>query len=1233
MYRFRGRVIPLVLTAILMVTTLHYQMPEGIMTGPVVTVDIAADMVHAGGSIGVIVEVEDFDGESYAPMDLVEVTLSAEIGSFTPETATTDVEGVCYFEYFAPEEVDGPTDVTITATAEQGAIDPTGSDEVKVTYHLEGIVTGPTQVLAGGKSENYILQVTAGGQPVSGINVMPTVIGSGTLGTYSRQTNSTGQAILTVHPGSSAGQISMIVQINSGSYFASAASKAVHVVEELAPLEVQIDVGNQMYQWGVGRIHAKVVRGADPVAGIDVLFRSSLGYFLQENVQTDQEGNAKGFLLASHGDGDSDYEININITASDGIETAYIEGIKEVSRFDTDLDLEFSYYPPGGQMKSQLFPGEQIFNQPRFEVRFGYVADMKLKFVLTGEENYTRILAEDISTFDLMDGSTKDVIYDPGLISLYTVPEDPIPGRYRYQYVFTDRTGEHVYASYGPYDPYDTDRPLFITIHDEGLDDWTFMYYLAGDNDLAPYMDHELERLENEAPNGEFKVYVFFDRNNNSNHVKHYDGQRWWGSKSFDLEEGRESGGYPRIVTSSSAVNLYRFMTWVADRSPSGHYGLVLSDHGMGYKGMCHDLHRATDPYGGYIGSSLMSLDQIRLALEIFNIARRKAEVVTLAACGMAGFEMASILSSGTDYIVASELPTYPEHGLATEKVLEHLKGYDWNEYSPTPFQVAVDFVNGFVEESGGTQYDSSVCVMETVHVKDLMDDLNSTLRLFYYNWELLGECFSTAFDETTRVPGPELGEMENGDLREFLVLLRNEASYFLHDASGRAIYNKLGSCIDHFDDIIEYAHLTDGLSGMSLYMPTEPIPTDLGIYSWDYLRTLPFDTDYYTICLMLHSGLEYNSQDQEDDFTPLEPVDGHIIDDDGNGLGNRVVINLTPDQEDDRQIVYRVVIDCLQFSGKGGGYLSDMLMKRLILDHDDIEGRTQIETTLPVPGWYTIIARVLNDDNEIVQKFIVGNYTMESSEPEGGPPSLMISSLKNTMTVGDEIEFEAEISDPDGDDVDIVWDHDHRDGFSFDSFEEEVSVRYFKPGNATITCTVTDGEHTVVETIDIVVEPSLGNNAPTAGLSSEIDEQGVLTLSAGELSSDPDDDMLLYKFNFGDGNWTDWIEDGLVSHHYSQNGTYNCSVRVMDIRGSVSNRSFLIVEVESVSDIPGDMDDDDDDNDDAISSGVSAGIIIAIMGVFALVLLAILAGLIFFVKLQKKKEDVDDDDDDEETW
>ncbi len=59
-----------------------------------------------------------------------------------------------------------------------------------------------------------------------------------------------------------------------------------------------------------------------------------------------------------------------------------------------------------------------------------------------------------------------------------------------------------------------------------------------------------------------------------------------------------------------------------------------------------------------------------------------------------------------------------------------------------------------------------------------------------------------------------------------------------------------------------------------------------------------------------------------------------------------------------------------------------------------------------------------------------------------------------------------------------------------------------------------------------------------------------------GSLSVDPDRDIILYKWDFGDNNEGTGV---LVTHHFKENGTFTVSLTVTDSRG-ISNSSSIVV-------------------------------------------------------------------------
>ncbi len=121
------------------------------------------------------------------------------------------------------------------------------------------------------------------------------------------------------------------------------------------------------------------------------------------------------------------------------------------------------------------------------------------------------------------------------------------------------------------------------------------------------------------------------------------------------------------------------------------------------------------------------------------------------------------------------------------------------------------------------------------------------------------------------------------------------------------------------------------------------------------------------------------------------------------------------------------------------------------------------------------------------------------------------------------------------------------------------VSVQhtYALAGRFTITLTVSDSAtppntDTATKTVTIAatVPPTGGiNHAPTASLvispaQGSINDEFTFDASG---SKDADSDPLAYRFNFGDGNETEFVSEKIVTHEYDKAGSYVVRLTVRD--------------------------------------------------------------------------------------
>jgi PKD repeat protein len=148
-------------------------------------------------------------------------------------------------------------------------------------------------------------------------------------------------------------------------------------------------------------------------------------------------------------------------------------------------------------------------------------------------------------------------------------------------------------------------------------------------------------------------------------------------------------------------------------------------------------------------------------------------------------------------------------------------------------------------------------------------------------------------------------------------------------------------------------------------------------------------------------------------------------------------------------------------------------------------------------------------------------------------------------------------------------WDFDN-DG-TVDSREENPTYKYTEEGVYTVLLTVfeEDGDTATMKKDDYInvsnvnKEPIADPNGPYTGT------EGIPVTFNGTGSFDPDGSIVLYSWDFGDGN----TETGAsTTHIYVQNGTYNVSLTILDNQDSdgVNFTTATITDTNPVADFTG---------------------------------------------------------------
>ncbi len=161
-------------------------------------------------------------------------------------------------------------------------------------------------------------------------------------------------------------------------------------------------------------------------------------------------------------------------------------------------------------------------------------------------------------------------------------------------------------------------------------------------------------------------------------------------------------------------------------------------------------------------------------------------------------------------------------------------------------------------------------------------------------------------------------------------------------------------------------------------------------------------------------------------------------------------------------------------------------------------------------------------------------------------PPVANFSYDPVTPDVDEKVLFRSTFSDSDGTVVNWTW--DFGDG-SQNIYGPNVTHRYADNGNYTVNMRVRDDGGT---TISVAKNITVKNSPPVCHTMEDIEdyEERYLLFTGYGNDTPSDRYSLLYRWDFGDGNSTDWENNAIAGHAYPEKGTYEATLFVMDDEG-----------------------------------------------------------------------------------
>jgi hypothetical protein len=204
----------------------------------------------------------------------------------------------------------------------------------------------------------------------------------------------------------------------------------------------------------------------------------------------------------------------------------------------------------------------------------------------------------------------------------------------------------------------------------------------------------------------------------------------------------------------------------------------------------------------------------------------------------------------------------------------------------------------------------------------------------------------------------------------------------------------------------------------------------------------------------------------------------------------------------------------------------------------EPLDDNGEWQTEIGDAGTYTITVIASDGVNEVSQEFTI------LVRPANRPPVLDVPAMIE-VNEGETVVIEPEVSDPEGDDVEITY--------SGWMTSDTYKTTYNDAGEYIVTVTATDGVNEVSD--DILITVNDVNRAPVMERVSDITISEGEEISVDIDATDPDGDTLSVEFSEpldDNGEWQTEIGDA---------GTYTVSVIVSDGVNEISQDFDVIVE------------------------------------------------------------------------
>lgn len=283
---------------------------------------------------------------------------------------------------------------------------------------------------------------------------------------------------------------------------------------------------------------------------------------------------------------------------------------------------------------------------------------------------------------------------------------------------------------------------------------WTFMVFLAGDNNLSTAGDTDLREMRVVGSTPEVNVVAEFDNAGTAGTRRYHIQRNGIGERTVDL--GETDSGSPDV--------LLDFVRWAAQEYPAERYALILWNHGNGWipteidrialavdaknYGEREATERSASPISRAFfrttleqilsletpteraiccddgtGHSLDTLELGRVLDQIVDFLGQPLDLLGMDACLMSNLEVAYQTRGKVEHIVASE-ESEPNNGWPYDRILRSLV----QNPSQNTSELAASIVNAYVQSYVNAGYNGDVTqsALNVGRVQALTDSLDA---------------------------------------------------------------------------------------------------------------------------------------------------------------------------------------------------------------------------------------------------------------------------------------------------------------------------------------------------------------------------------------------------------------------------------------------------------------------------------------------------------------------------